>query len=498
MIKGNACGMFWCLAVGLGMVLQFGEVASGQENEVVGTPPAVEPVPDPQPPKPLPGPKYKYLRFDDDFSYLDGPEGSYQEDFFDPIKNIRLGEDWRLSLGGEIRVRLEAETNKAFGAGRPTQDTFLLHRVFLHADLKYRNVARVFLQGVNAMIEDRDGMMLPIWENRFDFQQLFLDLRVLGEDVPLTFRVGRQELNYGKQRLVSAFDWANTRRRFDGVKLFWRGENLKVDAWWTHPVPVSLAERLNRKPDEYREEAQFYGLYSTYKIDSTHGVDGYFLALDDIGRRVNANGRAGDLTLFTLGSRFWGKTGPWDYETELAGQWGRWAGDSIQAWMFTIEGGYTFRECPWTPRIGVGYDYASGDDDPTDQNHQTFNQLFPLGHAYFGWADLVGRQNVHDARVHLTFKPHKKITAKVVMHALWLDEERDALYNAGGAATRRSPFALGGQEIGQELDLLVAWKIDTHQSMLFGYSHMWDGHFIKQTGASDDPDLFYVQYAFKF
>lgn len=48
------------------------------------------------------------------------------------------------------------------------------------------------------------------------------------------------------------------------------------------------------------------------------------------------------------------------------------------------------------------------------------------------------------------------------------------------------------------VDLLLAWRIDVHQSMLFGYSHFWDSHFIKQTGASDDPDLFYVQYAFKF
>ena len=108
-----------------------------------------------EPPAPsVPGPKLLNLRYDEDFRYLDGEPGSYREDAFDPIKNIRLGGGWRLDLGGEFRFRLEAETNKAFGAGRPTQDTFLLHRVFLHADLKYRNVARVFLQGVNAMIED--------------------------------------------------------------------------------------------------------------------------------------------------------------------------------------------------------------------------------------------------------------------------------------------------------------------------------------------------------
>ena len=104
----------------------------------------------------LPGPKLLNLRYDEDFSYLDGESGSYRGDLFDPIKNIRLSEDWRLSLGGEFRVRLEAETNKAFGATEPAQDTFTLFRYMLHTDLKYRDLFRVFVQGVGAFDEDRD------------------------------------------------------------------------------------------------------------------------------------------------------------------------------------------------------------------------------------------------------------------------------------------------------------------------------------------------------
>ena len=38
--------------------------------------------------------------------------------------------------------------------------------------------------------------------------------------------VGRQELLYGSQRLISAgFDWANTQRAFDGGKIFWHGDS---------------------------------------------------------------------------------------------------------------------------------------------------------------------------------------------------------------------------------------------------------------------------------
>ena len=59
---------------------------------------------DPSTDKPLPGPKYAPIRADDDFSYLDGEEGSYQPDFFDPIKRIHLGDDLTMSLGGETRA----------------------------------------------------------------------------------------------------------------------------------------------------------------------------------------------------------------------------------------------------------------------------------------------------------------------------------------------------------------------------------------------------------
>jgi hypothetical protein len=40
--------------------------------------------------------------------------------------------------------------------------------------------------------------------------------------------VGRQELLYGAQRLISPLDWANTRRTFEGGKLIWQGERVEV------------------------------------------------------------------------------------------------------------------------------------------------------------------------------------------------------------------------------------------------------------------------------
>ena len=448
--------------------------------------------------KPLRGPKYLNLRYDEDFSYLDGPEGSYKEDLFDPIKWIHITDDLTLTIGGSFRARLEAETNKGFGATEPAQDTIFLHRYFLHTDLRYRKLLRFYFEGINAMIEDRDLRLLGIHENRWDFHQLFMDIRPLGEGVPLTVRIGRQELQYGNERLISPLDWANTRRRFDGVKVFYEHEKFDIDAFYVRPIPISVAEGLNRKPDEYREEQHFYGLYATLKAIERHFFDLYFLALRDTGDLRNANGRVGDLSLYTIGGRAGGKTGPFDYEGELAGQWGSFAGDKVHAWMAALDTGFTFKKFPWTPRIGVGFDYGSGDDNPRDGTHDTFNQLFPLGHKYLGFLDLVGRQNILATNVNLTFKPIKNLTTKLVWYTFWNDSTRDALYNAGGAPTRRDALGNSGHDIGNELDLILKYKLDMHQSVLVGYSHFWGNNFIRSTGPDRDADLLYVQYAFKF
>jgi hypothetical protein len=166
--------------------------------------------------------------------------------------------------------------------------------------------------------------------------------------------------------------------------------------------------------------------------------------------------------------------------------------------MWALEGGHTFKDVLWKPRVGFGVDYASGDSSPNDGKHQTFNQLFPLGHAYLGYIDLVARQNVWAGNVNVTVNPHKDVKAQLAYHAFWLAENADGLYNAAGVLQRRDPTGNSSHEVGQELDLTITWTIDVHSSVLFGYSHFWNGDFINETGLGDDADFIYMQYEIKF
>jgi hypothetical protein len=443
---------------------------------------------------PQPGPQYLNLRYDEDFSYLGGEPGSYRDDLFDPVKYVPLGEDLHLTLGGEARFRLEAEAGKTFGARPRDEDTFTLLRAMLHGDLAYRDVARLFVQGVSCIDMEHDLPTRPIDRNELDLQQLFVDVRPLGQGSPLTVRAGRQDLQYGGQRLVSPLEWANTRRRFDALKAIWKEDRWQLDLFLGRPVEV-----LAHHADRWVEDVLFGGAYLTSKHIPRHTIDLYLLGIDRNLQAVDPNGLRGDEWRLTLGARGAGRTGPADYEAELAVQLGEWGEDDVSAWAGAVRGGLTFESCPWQPRLGLDLDLASGDDDPMDGEVNTFDQLFPLGHAWLGFLDLVGRQNIVALRGSLAFYPRKPILRLGLdYHAFWLYDDRDALYNPASKAGRRDPTGRAGDEVGQELDLTARWAWPPHTTYLLGYSYFRSGDLIEGTGPDQDPHLLYLQVQVKF
>ncbi|MFO0972098.1 MAG: alginate export family protein [Phycisphaerae bacterium] len=503
-------GVLFC-AAGVAADEPRGEALTTQPaTGVATTQPTSQPSPPAAPtPGPKSGPKFLALRYDEDFSYLDGPAGSYTPDLFDPVKNIHLGDDWRLSLGGEVRLRFESETNRNFGAFDPTNDNFMIQHYLLHADLKYRKLARVFVQGVDARVADRDLPLPAGMVNQFDLNQAFADFSLLGDGGPLWLRAGQFEMVYGKERLVGPSHWTNVSRRYDGLRLMVRTPTLDLDAWWSKPIVFVASpygsplrphvwDNLDHKFDHPRSEQQFFGAYATYKGVRNTVIDLYGLGLTDDGLLVNANRRLGDLTLYTVGTRIAGTLADFDHDSEFAYQWGRFAGDDVRAWMFDADAGYTLRGLPWTPRVGAGLEVATGDRRAGDGRVQTFNQLFHTGHAWLGYIDLVGLQNVIAFDTSLTVKPLKNVTARAAYYHFWLASDTDALYGANGQPIRRDLSGASGDDVGDEFDVTVQWQVDAHSSLLVGASHFWPDRFVERSGPSRDADLFYLQWQFKF
>lgn len=466
---------------------------------------AAEPASDPQPApaprpaakkKPAPAP-YKGVYYNNDFKYLDDPNYSGDPRLGESLKRMHCGDCWTWDLGGEYRLRQHNEDNFARSRllGLANDNNFILQRTRLFANGEYGKLFRFYGEAIDATSSWEDFAPRTTEENRFDALNLFGDALLFDGDVDLVARVGRQELLYGAQRLISPLDWANTRRTFDGARLLAKGEDWDLDGFWTRPVPFGQHVDFDHNWDNWDESQEFMGLYATRKWDKDRPVDLYYL------RYAEYDGAPQQLPNFdlnTFGARAQGKRGDWLWEMEGGYQFGDWGPLDHSAGFVTIGAGHVWSCHCWKPTLWVYYDWASGDRDPTDGRHETFNQLFPLGHKYFGYMDLVGRQNIQDLNFLATVRPRQKVELAAWWHIFHLEEARDSLYNAAGAAIRTDATGAAGTDVGQELDLTITWFVRPNADLQLGYCHFYAGDFIANTGPGNDADFYYTQFNVRF
>jgi len=286
-------------------------------------------------------------------------------------------------------------------------------------------------------------------------------------------------------------------RSWDGINATIKTGGWTYSLFWTQFAPT-------RKYDfnQGDRHTQFFGVYATGLLcgDCGMNADFYFLGLDQDDPTNTYNGTTGAERRYTVGGRVFGKVADtgWDYDAEAAYQFGDVGSADISAWMVAGELGYAYGD-DWKTRAFLGFDYASGDDTAGDGDVETFNQLFPLGHAYLGYIDVVGRQNVIDASMGASFQPMDRLTLRAAGHLFWRASDADALYNAGGGVVRGGGLA-SSRYVGAELDFTAKYKLDDHTTLLLGYSHFFAGDFVEDAtpAADDDIDFLYAQVQWVF
>src|SRR5690606_38157077 len=135
--------------------------------------------------------------------------------------------------------------------------------------------------------------------------------------------------------------------------------------------------------------------------------------------------------------------------------------------------------------VGVEWDYASGDSDPTDNDFQTFRSPFPFGHKYNGFADQIGWRNLHDFALLATWTVKnigfvENLSGHLQAHNLQRENDDDAWYNpAGGAIRTGTPNE--SDLLGNEIDLVISMKVNRWVAFEAGWAHFFAGRFVKQT-----------------
>lgn len=447
----------------------------------------------------------------------------------------------RWDFGGQFRERFEYHAGYGI-AGTPgsldfrDQNADTINAYHLHK-LRFRagytdSWFSVLTEGRSSLAsgDERIASAAPVRRegdgpeaDSIDLHQAFVTLGN-HKEFPLSLKVGRQELSYGEERLLGAFAWNNIGRVFDAAKLRWQNSWFGADFFASRLV-IPEDGRFNVSNDY----EWFSGFYATSPKIPKHSLDVYGFARNATPQAARAvDSPQAPLPsardVYTLGARLKsapGRLGSWDYFVDLAGQLGNYADPRAgapagrldhEAWMAVFNGGYTFSDLWGAPRLGLEYAFGSGDGDPQDGSHGTFDNLYPTNHKFYGYGDFVSLQNIHNLRPMLTLKPTARLSVALEGHLFWLADTADSFYNVGGVPrggagpTPGTGYGVNpdyGGFVGAELDVIAGYAVTRFAQIEAGYAHFFTGSYVNQS--LSDPafgsraaDFFYLQAVINF
>ncbi|MFB6279944.1 MAG: alginate export family protein [Salinibacter sp.] len=384
--------------------------------------------------------------------------------------------DSSFSVSGEIRQRSELDA-RDFDAGTTPADFHLLRtRLNVSVEPVDRVDVRVQLQDSRRFGAGNPALgrgTLDPSAGALDLHQGYFKVKGLF-DVPLSLKIGRQELIYGNQRLVGAVGWSNVGRTFDAGVLTYDGSDVSIDLF---------AARLVGTTAEDEGSQNLFGLYGTWE-----GLDGQTLdvfALLDNDTNDITTGPDGDsknrLVRFTPGVALRGTVSRFSYELEAAYQTGKRAvatdvdRSTIQASLLSA---YVSSSLNTTPdlTIGAGYTRLSGDDVPRDDDLGQFNTLFATNHKFYGFMDFfpatASQFGLQDTHLKTSVQLSEQVSLSADFHHF--------------AQTESTPDR-SLQTLGQELDLTATYRFAEPVRFTAGLSGFLPADAMERAVGNDDP-----------
>lgn len=410
-----------------------------------------------------------------------------------------------LTFSGELRLRAEVRDNADFNTDRLDGTAVVFQRLRLGLGREFERGLHLFAQLQDSRLWGEEGSSLNALSN-VDLQQAYLQIdKPAG--LPFDVRLGRQQLAFGKERLVGKYDWHNVGRAFDAMNVQFGNKRQRLNLWLAHV-------REHTAPIVARNQ-EFAGAYFTTQRLLPLALEAYWLLLLDARNFESiANpatpGRqdepAETLTLHTLGLRLsTTNASRLQFDGEAAYQVGARGFQDIRAYAFALEAGYTFN-AKWRPTLRAGYVLGSGDEQVDDAQNETFANLFPSAHGFLGAMDYASWSNIAAPYFGLYFSPREQLSFGANYYALALQNEHDAWYRAGGfnigtpQEFYRKAVPGAGKRLGHEIDAHVDYVYRERLDLKLGLSKFFAGEFIEKTGGlrADDSVWGYLQVAMKF
>lgn len=442
--------------------------------------------------------------------------GKYEKPVWNLHDTLKLP-DW-LSASLEHRTRYENVDNsfRANSKGGDQQIAFLTD-IWLEAKLGKFRIGTEFRDSRETG-SDTGSPVSNSQVNTADFTQAYVawaDKNLLYSGIGAEVIAGRQTLNFGSRRLVARTVFRNTDNSFTGGRLHLTDyANWQLNAFVTMPViryPTAATNILNdvHQFDQEDPHTLFSGAFlELYNLAWNINSELYLYHLDesDSARNLTRNRR-----YFTPGARFYIKPAKakFDFQLESVGQIGTVRATTAAtdgrdlhhlAWMQHFDVGYTL-DMPWTPHLGLDYDYASGDKNPNDGQDQRFDSLYGVTVSDFGPTGIYNgfaRSNINSPGYRIKVAPRKDVQAMLAHRAYWLAESKDSW----GTSGLRDATGRSGNFVGHQLEFNVRYDFNSSLNFETGWTHLFKGHFAKNAPSApnggQDTDYFYVQSLLRF
>lgn len=403
----------------------------------------------------------------------------------------------KISLSGSYRLRGEIQDQfdiKSFGTGK-TED-FLLSRLRFDTNIQFTPQLRLHFQLQDAQVfgssfSDRD---FAAGNNPFhdplDINQLFAEYQ---PGKLLKLKIGRQSISFRDRRIFGPGDWGNTGRYAWDAALLTLA-NRYLDSHWI--IGRFILHDPDRWPNRRVEGPTAYASYNSIKTLPFLLDVFYVFKYDDRGLTPGEKG-AGNLASHSFGFWLKGEFKSVEYGATVVGQAGRWGSDEIRAYGMVFALGYQWNT-RWHPLAKIQYIIGSGDNDPGDGVHGTFDGVFGGADTdLYGWMNLFFWQNLREYRLDVRLTPSSKLTFIGEYHYFMLDTPRDAWYSPG-KSLRRDKTGSSGRALGHEIDMTAKIKVRDYLGLLAGCCIFLPGQFVEQTGESPVSRWYFLETTLNF
>jgi hypothetical protein len=345
--------------------------------------------------------------------------------------------------------------------------------------------------------------------NTLELVQAYVGYEVpdaFGPGTKLGLQAGRFTLNLGSRRLVAADDYRNTTNGYTGLRAdLGLPDDLSATLIYTLPqvrLPDNRADIVDNRIKFDREsfDLVLWGGLVTKKLAGKRGAAE--LSYYHLGERDAPKLATRDRSLETVGLRIYRDpaSGRADFESETIYQFGSVSASlaptaaklDVSAWFAHLEAGYTFKH-PWSPRIALELDYASGDG--RGAKFSRFDTLFGMRRGELAPAGLynaVGRTNLISPVLRVEASPTKKLDAFAAYRPLWLASRFDSF----STTAVRDASGNSGRFAGHQVEARVRyWLIPKRLRLEWNGLLLAKGRFLRDApSAPASGDTFYNSF----